>query len=226
MFILFPIMYFCSPNFEKSMDEKLKRILKECSVLFIKYGIRSLSMDDLCREMGISKKTLYQYVENKTDLISKTLDFVVQDAVWAVEDATKEGYNAIDQLLRVSQKVCTEMQHFNPSITFDMQKYYPELYRKFNHSKKEIIFKQIVENMRQGITEGLYRDDLPIDLVARLYGQKLEHINDPEFLNSEDFSFSNLFQVMFDNHIRGISNPQGLEYYEKQLALVHHTKGN
>jgi TetR/AcrR family transcriptional regulator, cholesterol catabolism regulator len=208
------------------MDEKLKVILKECSHLFIKYGIRSLSMDDLCREMGISKKTLYQYVENKVDLIAKTLDFVVQDAVWAVEESNKSGDNAIDQLLNVSRKVCIEMQHFNPSITFDMQKYYPELYRKFNHSKKEIIYNQIVENMRRGIEEGYYRNDLPVELVARLYVQKLEHINDPEFLQSEDFSFSNMFQVMFDNHIRGISNPKGLEYYEKQLSTETPTKGN
>ena len=208
------------------MDEKLKMILKESSHLFIKYGIHSLSMDDLCREMGISKKTLYQYVENKTDLISQTLDFIVQDAVWAVEEANNSGFNAIDQLLSVSRKVCSEMQHFNPSITFDMQKYYPEIYRKFNQSKKEIIFSQVVENMKKGIAEGLYRNDLPIELVARLYAQKLEHINDLEFLQSEDFSFSNLFQVMFDNHIRGISNAQGLEYYEKQLAIVPHAKGN
>ncbi|MBK7213915.1 MAG: TetR/AcrR family transcriptional regulator [Bacteroidales bacterium] len=207
------------------MDDKLKMILRESSHLFIKYGLRSLSMDDLCREMGISKKTMYQYVENKTDLIERTLDFVVQDAVFAVNTATEEGCNAIDQLLRVSRKVCTEMQHFNPSITFDLQKYYPEIFRKFNHSKKEIIFNQIVENMRRGIAEGLYRDDLPVELVARLYVQKLEYINDPDFLQSEDFSFTNLFQVMFDNHIRGISNPQGLEYYEKQLQPSQHVKG-
>lgn len=203
------------------MDDKLRMILRECSHLFIKYGLRSLSMDDICREIGISKKTLYQYVENKTDLIAQTLGFVVNDAVTAVENTSREGGNAIDQLLNVSRKVCSEMQHFNPSITFDMQKYYPELYRKFNHDKKDLIFKQIVINMNQGISEGLYRDDLPVELVARLYVQKLEYINDPDFLNSEDFSFSNMFQVMFDNHIRGISNNRGLEYYEKQLGAVH-----
>jgi AcrR family transcriptional regulator len=206
------------------MDEKLTMILRESSYLFIKYGLRSLSMDDLCREMGISKKTMYQYVENKTDLISRTLDFVVKEAVSAVQAANEEGCNAIDQLLRVSKKVCTEMKHFNPSMTFDLQKYYPEVYRKFNHDKKEIIFQQIVSNMQQGISEGLYRDDLPIELVARLYVQKLEYINDPEFLMSDDFSFSNMFEVMFDNHIRGISNPLGLEYYEKQINLINQTK--
>lgn len=200
------------------MDDKLTMILRQSSHLFIKYGVRSLSIDDICREMGISKKTMYQYVENKADLVSRTLDFVVQDAVFTVQSANDEGLNAIDQLLKVSHKVCTEMQHFNPSITFDLQKYYPEIYRKFNLAKKEIIFQRIVANMRQGISEGLYRDDLPVELVARLYVQKLEYINDPEFLQSEDFSFTNMFQVMFDNHIRGISNTRGLEYYEKQLA--------
>jgi len=206
------------PNFKQKMDEKLKLILRESSYLFLKYGVRSLSMDDLCREMGISKKTLYQYVENKSDLITKTLDFIVTDNVAALGEANNSGFNAIDQLLIVSRKVCIEMQHFNPSISFDMQKYYPEIYRRFNHTKKEVIFNQIVENMRRGINEGLYRNDLPVELVARLYVQKLEYINDPEFLQSDDFSFTNMFQVMFDNHIRGISNAKGLEYYEQRLT--------
>jgi len=201
------------------MDEKLSRILHESSRLFLKYGIRSLSMDDICRELGISKKTLYQYVMNKSDLVTQSLDYIVSDSIKAITEAQQEGCNAIDQLMRVSRKVCTEMQHFNPSITFDMQKYYPDIFRKFNQAKKEMIFSHIVANMKRGIMEGLYRDDLPVDLVAHLYVQKLEHVNDPEFLQSKDFSFISMFQVMFDNHIRGISNPSGLEYYENQASI-------
>jgi TetR/AcrR family transcriptional regulator, cholesterol catabolism regulator len=175
-------------------------------------------MDDICHEMGISKKTLYQYVGNKADLIAKTLDFIVEDAVTAMGEAYQSGHNAIDQLLIVSQKVCANMQHFNPAVTYDLQKYYNNVYRKFNKEKREIIYNQVVKNMKQGIEEGLYRDDLPVELVSQLYAQRLEYINDPEFLLSEDFSFNSMFMVMFDNHIRGISNTKGLEYYEKQLG--------
>jgi len=202
------------------MNDKHVTILRESSRLFVKYGIRSMSMDDLCRELGISKKTLYQYVGNKADLISQTLEYVVSQATETLKEAEQSGCNAVDQLLAVSRKISGDMHNLNPSLTFDLQKYYPEIYRKFTLRKKEIIFKEVMGNMQRGIQEGLYREDLPAELVARLYVHKLEYINDPEFLQSEEYSFPNMFQVMFDNHIRGICNPAGLKYYESKLVIT------
>jgi TetR/AcrR family transcriptional regulator, cholesterol catabolism regulator len=195
------------------MQEKFDSILKESAKLFIKYGIHSLSMDDICRELGISKKTIYQFVTNKADLVEKVLNYVIDITINKTDDVL-EGANAIDRLIGLSRSVCFNMQNFNPAITFDLQKYYSEQFRRFIQVKKESQYSLIVTNMQQGIDEGLYRKDLDISLVARIYVQKLEAILDPEFLRSDDFSFEKVFAVMFDNHIRGISNAKGIEYYE------------
>ena len=201
------------------MDEKLEKILRESARLFSKYGIRSLSMDDICRELGISKKTLYQYVESKSDLISHILQSAYGEHGKKMLEFIEGEHNAIDELLAVSRKVCLNMQNFNPSIIFDLQKYYPEIYKKHYDAKMIAIFNDIQANLNKGISENLYRDDLNVDLVARLYVQKLEDVHNPTFLASmaiDVATYAKIFHVMFDNHIRGICNTTGLAYYENQ----------
>ncbi len=198
------------------MDDKMAQILKATSVLFRKYGIRSISMDDIAHEMGMSKKTLYQYVENKNDLVEKMLThFVTSSNACVTENPANR--NAIDILLEVSVKVSQEIKEMNPAIAFDLEKFYPALYRTFVNAKRDHVYRKIKENLEQGVSEGIYRGDLDADLVAKLYVQKLIDLHDPEFLSSVDFTFEKVFQVMFDNHIRGIANAVGLTYYEKQI---------
>jgi len=195
------------------MDDKMELILRTAGTLFRKYGIRSISMDDIARELGMSKKTLYQFVENKPDLIEKLLSHMVTGSKACITE-DPANMNAIDILLQVSIKVGEEIKGLNPAIAFDLEKFYPSLYKSFVIAKRDHVYLKIKENLEQGVAEGIYRSDLDADLVAKLYVQKLIDVHDPEFLSSVDFSFEKVFQVMFDNHIRGIANSTGLAYYE------------
>jgi len=201
------------------MDEKLDRILAESLRLFKKNGIRSISMDDIAKDLGISKKTIYQYVENKTELVERVLNFMREKESLICINEDEKKMNAIDILLAVSRNVSKELKDMNPINAFELQKYYPTIWREFVIKKRDHVFEQVKQNFAQGISEGIYRTDLNIDLVARLYIQKLEDVHDQEFLESVNFGFEKVFQVMFDNHIRGIANAEGLAYYEKQIKL-------
>jgi hypothetical protein len=171
--------------------------------------------------MGISKKTMYLYVESKSDLIDKLLESTPEEHHnVCITDLTGEG-NAIDILLSVSKKVCEEISQFNPSITFDLQKYYPEIFKKFIARKRQEIYEKIKCNIEKGIEEDIYRKDLDVDLVARLYVQRLEIFNNPDFFLSVEKSIQKVFGVMFENHIRGISNANGIAYLEKQKQLLN-----
>ncbi len=203
------------------MDEKLESILKSAGNMFKKYGIRSISMDDIARELGISKKTLYQAVDNKTDLVEYLLNYLIEKGDYnCLKDATKD-MNAIDVLLTVSRAVSDEIKEINPVLSFDLQKFYPTIYRDFVMKKRDHVYEQISRNCQQGITEGLYRSDLDVELVSKLYVQKLIEVHNPDFLSSVEFSFEKIFQVMFDNHIRGIANTVGLTYYENQIKNLN-----
>lgn len=199
------------------MEDKLTEILRETTKLFIKFGIRSLSMDEICHELGISKKTMYQYVSNKNELVVKVLEGIVNGAVCSIDLAKPQNLNAIDLLLWVSRHVAEKFQNFNPAMSFDLNKYYPEEYKAFIKSKKEILAELVKKNLEQGTADGFYRGDLDHDLIARLYVHNLETIQDPEFTSSEDFTFDKIFNVLFDSHIRSICNAKGIAYYEEQL---------
>jgi len=206
---------------KKIMDEKIDRILSESLRLFMKNGIRSISMDDIAKELGMSKKTIYQYVANKTELVEMVLDFMREKESNICIDGDVTKMNAIDILLAVSRNVSRQMKDLNPINAYELQKYYPSIYREFILKKRDHVYTTLKKNFEQGISEGIYRNDLDIDLVARLYIQKLVDVHDPEFLSSVNFGFEKVFQVMFDNHIRGIANAEGLAYYEKQIKMFN-----
>jgi len=201
------------------MDEKVDRILSESLRLFRKNGIRSVSMDDISKELGMSKKTIYQHFDNKTELVEKVLNFMLEKESTVCFNEEEPKMNAIDVLLAVSRNVSRQMKDLNPINAFELQKYYPVIFREFVNKKRDHVFEQVKQNFAQGISEGIYRTDLDIDLVARLYIQKLVDVHDQEFLESVNFGFEKVFQVMFDNHIRGIANAEGLAYYEKQIKM-------
>lgn len=201
------------------MDERVDRILSESMRLFKKNGIRSVSMDDISKELGMSKKTIYQYFANKTELVENVLNYMHEKERIPCIGNDTENMNAIDILLAVSKNVSVQLKDMNPINAYELQKYYPTIYREFIIKKRDHVFEQVKQNFAQGISEGIYRNDLDIDLVARLYIQKLVDVHDPEFLSSVNFGFEKVFQVMFDNHIRGIANAEGLAYYEKQINV-------
>jgi AcrR family transcriptional regulator len=207
---------------KKIMDEKVDRILAESLRLFMKNGIRSISMDDIAKELGMSKKTIYQFVANKTELVEMVLNFMREKESNVCIDGDITKMNAIDVLLAVSRNVSRHMKDLNPINAYELQKYYPSIYREFILKKRDHVYTTLKQNFEQGIAEGIYRNDLDIDLVARLYIQKLVDVHDPEFLSSVNFGFEKVFQVMFDNHIRGIANAEGLAYYEKQIKTLNY----
>jgi len=199
------------------MDERVERILSESLRLFKKNGIRSVSMDDVSKELGMSKKTIYQFFANKSELVESVLNHMHDKEQLPCLGEAAANMNAIDILLAVSKNVSVQLKDMNPINAYELQKYYPAIYREFVIRKRDHVFEQVKQNFTQGIAEGIYRNDLDIDLVARLYIQKLVDVHDPEFLSSVNFGFEKVFQVMFDNHIRGIANAEGLAYYEKQI---------
>jgi AcrR family transcriptional regulator len=179
-------------------------------------------MDDISRSLGISKKTLYQYVKSKEDLIEKI--FYYEQMKWDLEMARMltDDLNAIEILVQVSLKVFEEMGHFNSQLTFELKKYYEPIFQQFMVKKQNLIFSQISKNIEKGIAEGLYRKDVNVELVAGLYVRNLVMAHNNDICISESISFEQLFEVMFENHIRAISTPEGIAYFERRKSEIKH----
>jgi AcrR family transcriptional regulator len=202
-------------------EEKYQGIIAQAYSIFMQHGIKNVSMDDLCRQMAISKKTLYKYVENKADLL-KRISLYIQDLITTrLKELEELDLNAIDVLLEMSRVSSGNHVRINPVVSYEIRKYYPQVYDNYICTKKELIVSSILKNLDQGIREGLYREDLNKEIVAHLYFKKIEEFHTLEGEDLRDFSYSKVFEVMFENHIRGIANKKGIEYFEKQKAKLN-----
>lgn len=203
------------------MDEKFKLILSKTEQLFKSYGIRSLSMDDISRNLGISKKTLYQYVNSKDELVEKVFQNEQDEMNMFMEENITPDMNAIDVLLKASTKVSANLKNYNPIVIFDLQKYYPELYNRHLQNHVSMLQDKIFFNIEQGKNEGLYRSEVNAKLVAHLYITNLIEIHRSEIVMTNNFSFKDIFQIMFENHIRAISSRKGVEYFEQEVQSLY-----
>jgi AcrR family transcriptional regulator len=177
-------------------------------------------MDDICRELGMSKKTLYQYFGNKSDLVNRILQQSFEDFEAHINAIRLQEHNAIDDLLEMSRVIDAHMNEASLAISFDLQKYYPEIHREYLQKKRDFAAGYLRENFQKGIKEGYYRPDLNIDLIARLYMQKIEDLHDPNYYKSDEVSFTEVFHVMFESHIRGIANEKGIRYFEERKKTL------
>ena len=208
-------------------DSKFAAFLDRIVELFYEFGIRNLNMDDICRQLKISKKTLYQFVKSKEDLIEKLFEY--DQIIWnkKMEGIKSLELNAIDILIQVSLFVFDEMGKLNPKLRFEMIKYYEPIFNKFMTEKQNHIFTHMCRNMEKGKKEGLYREDVDIELTARLYVRNLVDMHNRDYCFSTDITFIQVFEVMFENHIRAISSPSGLAYFEKRKSeLIQSQKNN
>lgn len=207
-------------------DPKFQEILEKTIELFYEFGIRNLSMDDISRSLGMSKKTLYQYVKSKEDLIEQL--FYYDEMKWDLEMAKlkTDEMNAIEILLQVSLRVFKEMGNFNPKLKFELKKYYEHIFQQFMVRKQNHIFSQISRNIEKGIAEGMYRSDVNIELVAGLYVRNLVMMHNSDHCFAENITFEEVFKVLFESHIRAIATLQGISYFEKRKLEITQTNTN
>jgi AcrR family transcriptional regulator len=195
-------------------------MLEQIKELFFEFGIKNLNMDDISRKLGISKKTLYRYVKSKEDLIKKLFEYELLKWIKNSADIGSQNVNAIEKLFQVSMLVYQEMKRFNPMLMFELRKYYEQLFNKHHLRKLEHISKSMKLNLEQGIEEGLYRRDVNNEAIVAIYMNYLLEIHSSELCKIADVTFDELFRIMFETHIRAISTPEGVAYFEMRKKEI------
>ena len=190
-----------------------ERILNSALALYSKYGIKSITLDDLCRELGISKKTLYQHIHDKNDLIRKVIDYEISLQQKSMEKMFRSEINAIDELIYVNSMIHENQSIHNPTFYYDLKKYYPGIYAEWLDYKREKMFEMIHRNLEKGISEGLYRNDLDSIIISKLHMSRTESMHTSEIIDEKELSTSRFVDEVFSYHIHGICNEKGLAYY-------------
>lgn len=194
-------------------------IINSSKELFLKYGVKSVSMDDISRFLGISKKTIYNFISNKKDLVSSVVSAFIEEEVEATKKILKDSNNAIDEITSIGEYVLQSLRSMKPTMAYDLQKYHPEAWRLVEDNHYAYIKEVIRNNIKRGIKEGYYREDIDPIVTSKIYvGMARLLINENEF-PSKDFDKSYIYENFLMYHMNGIINSKGRKELSKQLKL-------
>lgn len=197
------------------------KILNTASDLFLSLGFKSVTMDDLANEMGISKKTIYKYFSNKEDLVDATTTYVHTQISETICEITTRGLNAISENFAIKIAFKDIFKKSKTSPMFQLKKYYPKTYKKLIDNEFEMFKECIGSNIEKGINEGLYKKDLKKDIVLRFYFMLVFGIHDNDIFNLKDYDLNELDINALEYHTRAIATSKGILELEKELNKIN-----
>jgi TetR/AcrR family transcriptional regulator, cholesterol catabolism regulator len=144
-----------------------ERILNKACELMFQTGVKHVTMDDLATQLGISKKTIYQYYKDKDALVSSVVEFELANHALLCNQSTQAADNAVHEIFLLMSVIQEMFNRMNPLALFEIEKYYPLAFEKIKNHKDDFIFSMISANLEKGITEGLYRKDVDIIILSK-----------------------------------------------------------
>ncbi len=198
--------------------EANEKILQTSLHMFFRFGIKHVTMDDIAKELGMSKKTIYQYFKEKDDLVNQLCSSEVKQHEKDFNELGRIAKDPIHEIMLISDKMREMMQHINPLFFIDLQKHYPEANNEFQKFKETCAFKNILENINKGIAMGLYREDLDVEFAAKYRLSQIEMLMFGNYFTFEKISLVQSSQNLLELFVYGITTQKGhklLDHYKK-----------
>ncbi len=203
------------------MTKELSLLIDSIRTLANDKGIESITLKKLRKNAKFSNDLLTKHFVNDEVLVKYILESERNKFEVIFIDHDFDGYfDAIDILFTVSKEMAGKFYNLSPSITHSYKIKFPETYDDHLSKRIDFIYGKIQVNIQKGIQEGLYRDDVSIELVARRYISRLLDLHDPENFPPEDFSFTTLFMQMFDSFILSIATKKGIKSYNEKRKTI------
>lgn len=198
------------------MDKVLVDILKKSSELFERYGIRSVTMDDIAKELAISKKTLYNHVSDKKDLVEQVVNMHTQ--AFDLENRLKgRKLNAVEEYFEVYFCIRQMVSRSHPSMDYDLRKYYPEIHKEIHDHRRVHMFEGIHDNIIRGIAEGFYRDDFNVDIITRWHILRTEDLIKSNFFSDNGLDTPEVLEEVFSYHLYAIGTQKGIVEFKRLI---------
>ena len=200
--VLCPIIMITEANTKVRIRDKAKE-------LFLRYGIRSVSMDDIANQLGMSKKTIYQYYTDKNELV----DAVVEDEVNDMEqDCLKCGENAkdaIEEILLTVDQIVEQLSNMNPMVLYDMEKFHVRAYQRFMEHKNKFLLQVIRKNLEWGVKEGLYRSDIDVDVLSKFRLDSMMIPFNIDLYPPSRYKLSDVTKIIIEHYLYGVASLKG-----------------
>ncbi|NOR86901.1 MAG: hypothetical protein GQ527_04780 [Bacteroidales bacterium] len=184
--------------------------------ILVKDGVKHINLASVSKILDIPIEELKKSFEDDYSMVSSLLKVERQGFRKIFDEYDFEGVNAIDILMTVSRELAQKYEYITPAYSTDLKEYFPDIYEEHFNARRDFIFEKIQINLYKGISQGWYRSDLSIELIARLYMSRLMDIHNTDYFPPEKFSFEMIFELMFDSLVRSIATNEGLEYFKKK----------
>lgn len=199
--------------------ELKEHILATAYRLFMTYGIRNITMDDLSKELSISKKTIYQHFKDKDEIVYLTTRIALEHEQKYLDEIQQHAKNSIDELILITKFMREHISKINPSVLFDIKKYYRDAWQLYLTFKHEVFINAVKASLKRGIEEGDFRKSIDIDILAIFRLEMIQLSFDDRIFPRTMFDFREVQMQILDHFIHGILTPKGLKAFQQQIKV-------
>ncbi len=201
------------------------RIRDKAKELFLRYGIRSVSMDDIAAQLVMSKKTIYQYFADKNELVDAVVDDEVQTMqTECLQDSQRAG-DAIEEIFITVDRIMGQFRNLNPGIIYDLEKFHVRAYQRFMEHKNKFLLQIIRRNLEWGVKEGLYRPDINIDVLAKFRLESMMIAFNMDLYPPSKYNLAEVTKEIIEHFLFGIASLKGynliVECQQNRTKNIH-----
>ena len=194
-----------------------EKIIEIAGDMFLNLGFKSVTMDDIAKKLGVSKKTLYTNFSNKTELVGSVTNHLFDTICDGIDRICDEKMNPIQELFEIKRFVMEHLKDEKSSPQFQLQKYYPQIFASLREKQFQVMQESIIENLKRGIDLGFFRKNIDTDFISRIYFNGMTGIKDKDLFPLKKYSMNTLMNYYLDYHLRGICTQEGIKELENQL---------
>jgi AcrR family transcriptional regulator len=197
------------------------RIKQKAHDMVMHYGIRSVSMDDIANALGMSKKTIYQYYADKDELVDVVVDDELNRTQHDCDLCKQNAKDAVEEIVLTMNQIHDQLQHMNPVILYDLEKFHPRGFQKFLKHKHEYLYRVIKQNIERGMKEELYRPDLNIDVLSKYRVESMMIAFNLNDFPPGKYRLADVTEIIMENFVYGLATVKGhklLMKYRNELT--------
>ena len=199
-----------------------KNIINEAIPLFIQFGFKSVTIDDIAIKMGVSKKTIYAHFPKKVTLVETSVFMHFNNVFEKILNISKHSKDPIIGLYQIKKEALKHLSNEKNSPVYQLQKYYSSIYNKLQQMEFNTLGGMFSESLKKGIEMGLFRSEININFVTRIFFNGIRGINDVQLFPMEEYRIDQLLINFSEYHLRAICTPAGvdkLNIYKKELDI-------
>lgn len=197
-----------------------ENIISEAINLFMKNGLRSVTMDDIAKHLGISKKTIYQHFKDKEEIIIQSTSLVFDLENRMMEEIENGSENAVEELYKLTLCLRERIKNTSTTALYDMKKYYMNAWIKYKDFKRDVIYNSVIKNLKRGMEEGLFRSDINPEVLAQLRIEEIELSFNKDVFPEDKFSLVEIHEQLFEHFTYGILSEKGFTLFETYKQKV------